>query len=89
MSQVFTRHGGSDAENLAHVSCQMTLMCETRGEGDLRDRQALMAFVVVPWSAFPGTVVPSTAALVEGVIVHIVCVGLPIAYITSRWPASG
>jgi hypothetical protein len=49
----------------------------------------VMSFVVVPWSAFPGTVVPSAAAFVEGVVVHMVCVGLPIAWFTSRWPPPG
>jgi hypothetical protein len=49
----------------------------------------VMSFVVVPLSAFPTKLVPSRAALFEGVLVHIVCVGLPIAFVTCRWFASG
>jgi hypothetical protein len=45
----------------------------------------VMSFVVVPLSAFPAKLVPSVAALVEGLIVHMVCVGLPIAFIISRF----
>jgi hypothetical protein len=44
----------------------------------------VMSFVVVPLSAFPGSVVPSLAAFVQGALTHIVCVGLPIAFITHR-----
>jgi uncharacterized membrane protein YagU involved in acid resistance len=48
----------------------------------------MMSFVIVPLSAFPGKLVPSTAAFVEGIVVHMLCVGLPIAYITSRYTPS-
>lgn len=49
----------------------------------------VMSFVVVPLSAFPGKLVPSSAAFVEGLLVHMICVGLPIAFIISRFaPAS-
>ena len=48
----------------------------------------IMSFVIVPLSAFPGTLVPSVAAFVEGIVVHMLCVGLPIAYITSRYAPS-
>jgi hypothetical protein len=44
----------------------------------------VMSFVVVPLSAFPGSVVSSPAEFIKGVLVHMVCVGLPIAFITSR-----
>jgi hypothetical protein len=44
----------------------------------------VMSFVVVPASAFPGSVAPTPAAVLEGVLVHMVCVGLPIAFITRR-----
>ena len=45
----------------------------------------MMSFVIVPLSAFPGKLVPSVAAFVEGIVVHMICVGLPIAYFTSRY----
>jgi len=48
-----------------------------------------MSFAVVPLSAYPGTLVPSGAAFIQGAIVHMVCVGLPIAFVTSRWPPAG
>lgn len=48
----------------------------------------IMSFVVVPLSAFPGKLVPSLAAFAEGVAVHMICVGMPIAFIVSRWGQS-
>jgi hypothetical protein len=44
----------------------------------------VMSFVVVPLSAFPGSVVSSPAGFIQGVLVHMACVGLPIAFITHR-----
>lgn len=43
----------------------------------------VMSFVVVPLSAFPGTVVPNAAAFFEGALVHMLCVGVPIAFICA------
>lgn len=48
----------------------------------------VMSFVVVPLSAFPGKVVPNAWAFFEGVLVHMLCVGVPIAFICGR-SASG
>jgi hypothetical protein len=45
----------------------------------------VMTFVVLPLSASPGGGgFHSLSALVQGLVVHIVCVGLPIAFITRR-----
>jgi len=44
-----------------------------------------MSFVIVPMSAFPGKVAPSVAAFAEGVTIHMLCVGVPVAFITSRY----
>ncbi|RPH53827.1 MAG: hypothetical protein EHM84_03075 [Lysobacterales bacterium] len=44
----------------------------------------VMSFVVVPASAFPGSVASTPAAVLQGVLVHMACVGLPIAFITRR-----
>jgi hypothetical protein len=48
----------------------------------------VMSFVVVPLSAFPGKVVPNAWAFFEGALVHMLCVGVPIAFICAR-SASG
>jgi hypothetical protein len=48
----------------------------------------VMSFVIVPLSGFPGKLVPSVAAFVEGALVHAICVGLPIAFATSRYAQS-
>jgi hypothetical protein len=42
-----------------------------------------MTFVVVPLSASPAKT-PSATAIAQGLAVHIVCVGLAIAFITRR-----
>jgi hypothetical protein len=45
----------------------------------------VMTFVVVPLSASPGGfAVPPLPRLVQGMLIHIFCVGLPIAFITRR-----
>ena len=44
----------------------------------------VMTFVVVPLSA-SGAAAPSVSANVQGAIVHIVCVGVPIALIARRF----
>lgn len=44
-----------------------------------------MAVIVVPLSAFPRSGPPSIAALIQNLLVHVVCVGLPIAFITRRF----
>jgi hypothetical protein len=44
----------------------------------------VMTFIVVPLSAFPGRM-PSPSAIVQGLIVHMLCVGLSIAFITRRF----
>jgi hypothetical protein len=43
----------------------------------------VMTFVVVPLSAAPMGL-PTLAAAVQGVLVHIFCVGLPIAFVARR-----
>ncbi len=45
----------------------------------------MMTFIVVPASAFPGSLAPTPAALIQGLIVHMACVGAPIAFITRRF----
>ncbi len=45
----------------------------------------VMTFIVVPLSAFPYRGPPAPAALIPQLLIHIVCVGLPIAYITRRF----
>jgi hypothetical protein len=49
----------------------------------------VMSFVVVPASAFPGSVASTPAAILQGVLVHMACVGLPIAFITRRLASVG
>ncbi|HEX7116822.1 MAG TPA: hypothetical protein VF193_16970 [Steroidobacter sp.] len=53
----------------------------------------VMTFIVVPLSAFPGNPIPRWPEIVQGVIVHMICVGIPIAWVTSRlargYPAQG
>lgn len=45
----------------------------------------VMSFVVVPLSASPGGfAVPPLPRLIQGVLIHITCVGLPIAFVTRR-----
>lgn len=45
----------------------------------------VMSFVVVPLSAAPGGFdIPPLPRLVQGVLIHIACVGLPIAFIARR-----
>lgn len=46
---------------------------------------ATMTYVVVPFSAFPGTLAGSMTAVLQGLLVHCVCVGLPIAFIAHRF----
>lgn len=48
----------------------------------------VMTFVVVPLSAFPGNPIPPWSQIVQGVLVHMFCVGVPIAWVTS-WIARG
>jgi len=48
----------------------------------------VMSFVVVPLSAAGGARPPSPYMVLEGVIVHILCVGVPIALITRRFTAA-
>ncbi|MGH8186076.1 MAG: hypothetical protein ACREUC_05910 [Steroidobacteraceae bacterium] len=49
----------------------------------------VMSFVVVPLSASPGGfAVPPLPRLIQGVLIHIACVGVPIAFITSRYARS-
>lgn len=48
----------------------------------------VMTYVVVPLSASPGGR-PSLSMFVQGVIVHILCVGMPIALIASRFVRTG
>lgn len=43
----------------------------------------IMTYVVVPLSASPGRA-PSLSQFIQGVTVHILCVGVPIALITRR-----
>ena len=43
-----------------------------------------MQYVVLPLSAYPYGVASSLAPIVRGTIIHIVCVGLPIALIVRR-----
>jgi hypothetical protein len=43
----------------------------------------VMTFIVVPLSAAPMGL-PTLAAAVQGVLVHIFCVGLPIAFVAGR-----
>lgn len=43
-----------------------------------------MSFVIVPLSQFPGKLVPNLTAFMTGVTIHMICVGLPIAYFTSK-----
>jgi hypothetical protein len=45
---------------------------------------AVMTFVVVPLSALNARI-PSLPEIAQGLTVHIVCVGLPIAFITRRF----
>jgi hypothetical protein len=49
----------------------------------------VMSFVVVPASAFPGSVASTRAAVLQGLLVHMTCVGLPIAFITRRLSGAG
>lgn len=44
---------------------------------------AVMTFIVVPLSALHAPM-PSPSAIAQGLLVHILCVGLPIAFITRR-----
>jgi magnesium-transporting ATPase (P-type) len=45
----------------------------------------VMSFIVVPLSASPGGFsVPPLPRLIQGLLIHIACVGLPIAFITRR-----
>jgi magnesium-transporting ATPase (P-type) len=45
----------------------------------------VMTFIVVPLSASPGGfAVPPLPRLIQGVLIHIACVGVPIAFITRR-----
>ncbi|HEX7013679.1 MAG TPA: hypothetical protein VF161_13065 [Steroidobacteraceae bacterium] len=49
----------------------------------------VMTFIVVPLSAFPGNPIPPWSQIVQGVIVHMFCVGVPIAWVTSRLARGG
>ncbi|MGH8178526.1 MAG: hypothetical protein ACREV5_19895 [Steroidobacter sp.] len=48
----------------------------------------VMTFIVVPASAFPGSVARTPASFLQGVLVHMVCVGAPIAFITRRFASA-
>lgn len=45
---------------------------------------AVMNLVVVPLSAAPGTSTRTPGAVATGLVVHALCVGLPIALVTAR-----
>lgn len=47
-----------------------------------------MAFVVVPLSASPLTPPDSLMAAMKPIVIHILCVGLPIAWIARRLPGA-
>lgn len=46
-----------------------------------------MQLIVLPLSAFPykKTLIPETNSFIVGMIVHIVCIGLPIAFIVNHY----
>ncbi len=48
----------------------------------------VMAFVVVPLSAFPRSGPPSLPNILQNLAIMIVCVGLPIAYVARRFASA-
>ena len=48
----------------------------------------VMSFIVVPLSAFPRSGPPSLANILQNLLIMIVCVGLPIAFITRRFAST-
>jgi hypothetical protein len=49
----------------------------------------VMSFVVVPLSASPGGFsIPPLPRLIQGVLIHITCVGVPIAFVARRMTRS-